>query len=219
MGQRILLGAGILYSLVALFGAYKVGFSLPTTPLEVWIFISGAAAVWLAVKENVWNWPIGLLNVGLWIFLFWEQKLFANAGLQLIYIVSGLIGWLWWVQKRDGEPELTISNAPRSLFFVLCLAILLLSYPTMLGLISIGGAATYWDGLTTLLSLAGQYFLMKKYRENWYFWIVADLIYIGLFISQSLYLSAQLYFILLVMCIFGVRDWSKPSDLPKELTA
>ncbi|MEP6755861.1 MAG: nicotinamide riboside transporter PnuC [Chthonomonadales bacterium] len=188
-------------------GAYHIGYVLPTTPLEVWIFLSGALAVWLAVVAHISNWPVGIINVILWIFLFNQQKLYANAWLQVIYIVSGFLGWYWWVQKKDGE-ALPIAKASAKLNWGLWIACFALSYPTYLLLLSIGGASAYWDGLTTLISLAGQFLLMKKYRENWWFWIVVDVIYVALFISQKLYLSAQLYAILLVMCIHGVRTWT-----------
>ncbi len=201
------IGICVLLSILLLMGAHGLLFQLPTTPLEVWIFLTGAAAVWLAVKEHVWNWPVGLVNVALWTVMFMQQRLYANVGLQAVYVISGLLGWWWWTQKSDGEAKLKIADASRPFqigLWALCLA---LSYPAQLFLISIGGAATYWDGLTTLLSLAGQYLLMKKLRQTWYFWIVADVVYVALFISQKLYLSAGLYSILLVMCIVGIRDW------------
>ncbi len=190
-------------------GAHGLLFQLPTTPLEVWIFLTGAATVWLAVKEHVWNWPVGLVNVALWTVMFMQQRLYANVGLQAVYVISGLLGWWWWTQKSNGEAKLKIADASRPFHIGLWALCFALSYLAQLLLIRMGGAATYWDGLTTLLSLAGQYMLMKKLRQTWYFWIVADVVYVALFISQKLYLSAGLYSILLVMCIVGIQDWRK----------
>ncbi len=196
------------YSVFLLLGAYHVGFSLNTTPLEVWIFLTGALAVWLAVVAHVSNWPVGIVNVVLWTFLFIQQKLYANAWLQIVYFATGLLGWYWWTEKKDREP-LAIRRASKRLTWGLWAACLGLSYPVSVYLIKIGGAASYWDGLTTLISLAGQYLLMKKYRENWWFWVIADIIYIILFITQKLYLSAQLYAILLAMCVYGIHAWKQ----------
>lgn len=204
--QKLTLAASLVGSAFLLLGGYGIGFSLPTTPLEVWIFITGALAVWLAVREHPLNWPIGIINVFLWLFLFVQNSLFANAALQIFYIVTGLLGWYWWSHRKNGV-TLVITNTPTSLLATLSLLTIALSYPVSQVLIRIGGAVTYWDGLTTLLSLVGQYLLMKKYRENWIFWIIADIVYISLFATQGLYLSAVLYSILLAMCFIGIRTW------------
>jgi nicotinamide mononucleotide transporter len=124
-----------------------------------------------------------------------------------VYVITGLVGWYWWIERR--ENTLKITQTPRWLLYGCWAGIAILSYPVSKGLIAIGGAATYWDGITTLLSLAGQYLLMKKYIGNWWFWITADVIYIGLFLTQHLFLSAQLYAIFLIMCIAGVLEWRK----------
>jgi len=205
--ERLFMVLALLYCLVLILGVCGIGFHLLTTPLEVAIFVTGAAAVWLAVKEHILNWPVGIVNVVLWIVLFLQQKLFANAVLQIVYIVTGFLGWYWWLHGTEGKTALPISRASLRLTLALAVAVLTLSYPTMMLLDRVGGNATFWDALTTLLSLAGQYFLMRKHLENWYFWIVADVIYIGLFLSQKLYLSAQLYVLFLIMCFFGVAQW------------
>lgn len=203
------IAACVLFATALLCGSYGIFYKLPTSPLEAWIFLTGAATVWLAVKESVWNWPIGLVNVALWTVMFSQQRLFANVGLQIVYVITGLLGWYWWARRGEGHESLEISSISGRVHLGIWGVCLILSYPVQLVLMNIGGAATYWDGLTTLLSLAGQALLMRKVRQTWYFWIVADCVYIGLFLSQSLYLGAGLYAILLAMCFVGIRDWRK----------
>jgi nicotinamide mononucleotide transporter len=72
---------------------------------------------------------------------------------------------------------------------------------------SVGGAAPFFDALTTTLSLAAQYLLTRKLIENWYIWITADIIYIGLYINRELYLTSALYALFLVLCLLGLRQW------------
>jgi len=61
--------------------------------------------------------------------------------------------------------------------------------------------------LTTILSLTAQYLLTRKLIENWYIWITADIIYIGLYGSRGLYLTAALYALFLGLCLLGLRSW------------
>ena len=77
------------------------------------------------------------------------------------------------------------------------------------------GAAPFWDSLTTALSLVAQGFLNRKIFENWYFWILDDIIYIPLYLSRAYYLTGFLYLIFLLLCIAGARAWRREmSTLP-----
>jgi nicotinamide mononucleotide transporter len=76
-------------------------------------------------------------------------------------------------------------------------------------LIVVNGAAPFLDAFTTVLSLGAQYLLCRKRFENWYFWIAADVIYVPLYISRDLPLTAVLYAVFLVMCLIGVRQWRR----------
>jgi nicotinamide mononucleotide transporter len=73
----------------------------------------------------------------------------------------------------------------------------------------VNGAAPFWDSMTTILSLAAQYLLCRKRLENWLFWIAADVVYVPLYTSRHLPLTAGLYAVFLLMCIIGVREWSQ----------
>jgi nicotinamide mononucleotide transporter len=70
------------------------------------------------------------------------------------------------------------------------------------------GAAPFWDSFTTILCLAAQYLLCRKRVENWFFWIAADVIYVPLYLSRELPLTALLYALFLALCLIGVRAWT-----------
>ena len=64
-------------------------------------FASGAVCVWLVTKSNIWNWRVGLANNLFFAVLFWKARLFADFGLQGIYLIPGIFGWWEWL--RGGE--------------------------------------------------------------------------------------------------------------------
>ncbi|MCW2642851.1 MAG: nicotinamide mononucleotide transporter PnuC, partial [Dactylosporangium sp.] len=68
-------------------------------------------------------------------------------------------------------------------------------------------AAPFWDALTTAISLAAQYLLNVKKVETWLFWMAADIIYIPLYASKGLTLTAVVYVLFLGMTILGLRSW------------
>lgn len=179
----------------------------PITITEAWGFVTGGACVWLVVRESIWNWPVGLANNVFFFVLFLRGRLFADMGLQVVYFGLGVYGWLNW---RSGGARLTalpISRTTRIEWLALAAAVPLATAGLREVLLAASGAAPFWDALTTVLSLAAQYLLSRKRLENWAFWIAADIVYVPLYLSRGLPLTALLYGVFLLMCLFGVRAW------------
>lgn len=179
------------------------------TWLEAASFVTGAICVWLTVKESIWNFPIGLLNVATFSVVFFQSRLFADAGLQVVYFVLGVIGWRLWLKGGEDRTQLRISRAPA--FELLLIAVFIAGATLALWqlLHHAGGSASFWDALTTSLSLASQWLLNRKRLESWAGWILVDAIYVPLYIFKELYLTAILYALFLVMAMMGWRAWQR----------
>ncbi len=191
-----------------------------TTVLEAVSFVTGALCVWLVVRENVWNFPIGLLNVATFSVVFYHSRLFADAGLQVVYFVLGIVGWTLWLRGGKNHTPLSLSRIGSAESAWLCLFVVGSTLCLWQTLHYLGGSASFWDALTTSLSLASQWMLNRKQLENWLGWIVVDAIYVPLYISKGLYLTAILYAIFLCMAFIGWkqwhRSWDAASDLPQR---
>ncbi|MGH9942745.1 MAG: nicotinamide riboside transporter PnuC, partial [Pyrinomonadaceae bacterium] len=107
---------------------------------------------------------------------------------------------------RD-RAALAVAHAPFRTLGVVSVLSTLGAVGLTLALRSMHGSAPLLDAVTTLLSLAAQYLLNRKFIENWYVWIAADLIYIYLYASKGLHLTAILYFIFLCLCVAGLISW------------
>lgn len=182
---------------------------IPTTVLEVIGFLTGALCVWLLVKQNIWNWPVGIINAVMFIVLFYQSRLYADMALQFIYVVLGFLGWYWWLRGGDNKTELKVQKTSLNHG----VALLIIGTATTFGmysyLLSINDSAPFLDALTTVMSLTAQYMLTRKLIENWAVWIAADIIYICLYASRGLYLTSVLYAVFLAMCIAGLIEWRK----------
>jgi nicotinamide mononucleotide transporter len=177
------------------------------TWLEAASFVTGAICVWLTVRQSIWNFPIGLINVATYCVVFYRAALFADAGLQIVYFVLGVLGWRLWLHGGKDRSPLHVSRAPRSeiavIFGVAAIGTILLWQL----LRHVGGSASFWDALTTSISLASQWLLNRKRLESWAGWIIVDAVYVPLYISKELYLTAVLYGVFLVMASMGLRAW------------
>jgi len=170
-------------------------------------FITGALTVWLTVVENIWNFPIGIVNDIFFFVLFLQASLFADMGLQVLYVLLGIQGWYLWLRGGQGKTALQVSKVTIKELLILVLISLIATYAMTLYLQSIQDSAPFWDALTTVISLVAQYMLNKKFVENWYAWIIVDIIYIPLYAYEHLYLTGVVYLVFLVMCFLGLRAW------------
>lgn len=170
-------------------------------------FVTGAWCVWLTVKEHIWNFPIGIANSAFYLVLFLQSRLFADSTLQIIYIVLGFWGWYWWLKGGKNKTELHVSKTPSWEWVALAVITVAATYGMDILLVSKKDAAPFLDALTTILSLVAQYMLTRKYLENWWVWIAADVIYVGLYSFRSLYLTATLYALFIALCVAGYRAW------------
>ena len=172
--------------------------------------LSGALCVWLLVRQNIWNWPIGITNNVFYIIIFYKSGLFADAGLQFVYIGISIYGWWNWLHGGAQHSALKVNTASAG------------AMSAYLAMAAASTGALYWllrrytpstvpfaDGLTVALFLTAQFMMSKKIVQNWWFWIAGDALVIGLYIYKHLYLTSVLYVFFLAMCIAGLLEWQK----------
>lgn len=179
----------------------------PLSYAECFGFISGLWCVWLTAQRSIYNFPVGILNCALLFFLFFEQRLFADAGLQIFFIILGINGWwLWFNGKQSNVP---ISRLAKSQIIVYGLVTFILVALLVMVLSLVKGSIPLFDALITALSLTAQRLLNLRKLESWMVWITVDLISIPVYCYKQLYLIALLYGIFLMLCIYGYKQWHK----------
>ena len=184
---------------------------------EVAGVLFGVVSVWLIVKENVWGWPTGLVNVGLFIVVFWQARLYADMGLQVVYVVLCSYGWWAWQHGKKGDGPLRVTRTPREALWLLAAAGG--AGAGLLGFVLRGhtdAALPFWDSATTAFSLVAQWMQTRKWLENWWLWIAVDVVYVGIYVAKGLFLTAGLYAVFLALAIQGARSWSKSLSPERE---
>src|SRR5262245_28269197 len=172
-------------------------------------FVTGAASVWLTVLARISNFPVGIANSAFFLVLFLAARLYADSGLQVVYIVLGFAGWWQWLHGGPQRSRLVVSRSGP----LLRAGCLVFAAGGTWGLTVLLRAAhdvaPFWDALTTAVSLAAQFLLNRKMIENWALWIAVDLIYIPLYVVKRLDLTAIVYALFLGMCLLGVAAWRR----------
>jgi nicotinamide mononucleotide transporter len=189
--------------------AFTLG-STPTTWAEVLGFSTGAINVWLVVRQHIANWPIGIANVILLGLIFLDGGLYADAGLQVVYIVLQAWGWWQWLYGGQDRTELVTRGTSRTEWLALTVAgIVATALLTWILSTWTDSTVPFWDALTTTISLAATYGQSRKLLESWWLWIAADLIYVPLYAYKHLYLTSGLYVLFLALCVAGLIAWRR----------
>lgn len=193
-------------------------FGAPTTWGEIAGFVSGALCVWLVVRVNVWNWPVGIANCVFFGLLFSGAGLYADAGLQVVYLALGVWGWaLWgWAPSRRTRP---ITRTPRrerlgaAVVGVVGTALLTWGLAVLTD-----STVPLLDALTTVLSLLATWGQARKRVEAWWLWLAADAIYVPLYQYKGLTLTAILYVGFFALCVAGLRAWRRELHATERTT-
>jgi len=175
-------------------------------------FVTGVVAVYLVAKEHIFNWPIGLINVSIYAYVFFQSRLYADMSLQFFFFALGVHGWYQWLRGGTQNSALTISRLTRNHWLGVIGAVVVgvaIYYPIIH---HFNGAAPFVDSTLTVISIIAQALLNRKKLENWILWIIVDIAYIPLYISRGLYSTAVLYGLLLTIAIAGLVGWKRTYD-------
>jgi nicotinamide mononucleotide transporter len=177
--------------------------------LEVIGVITGLLCVYLAAKNIIWNWPFAIVSVAIYIFIFFNSRLYADMGLQFYFLVTNVYGWYFWSKKPATEDKTPVILVKKKEIIFSILAIIVFTF--LLGSVLKYTPASYpfIDSFCTACSLVAQVFLARKVLENWLIWIFVDIIYVGIYIYKDLHLTAIMYAIYVGIALMGYIDWKR----------
>jgi nicotinamide mononucleotide transporter len=183
--------------------------------LEIMGVITGLLCVGLAALNNIWNWPIAIISVGIYIFIFFDSHLYADMGLQVYFMAMNIYGWYYWSQKPPSEDKAPVMRITQQEVIYSLIAVVVFTFFLGSVLKYTPASYPYVDSFCAACSLVAQVFLARKVLENWLIWIFVDIIYVGVYIFKSLDLTAIMYAVYVGLALWGYMDWKK--DYRKQL--
>lgn len=172
--------------------------------------IAGAVSVYLSTRQKILSWPTAIVNVSLYTFIFYKSGLYSDMGLQVVYLLLSIYGWYHWLHGGAHRTPLRVSRASPRVWLAsgavaITFWIVLGAYTSSLP----GVSLAYLDAALTTLSLVAQWMMTRKILENWLLWIVADIVYVPMYIYKGLYVTAGLYTVFLILAIMGFVQWRR----------
>ncbi|MCO6494682.1 MAG: nicotinamide mononucleotide transporter [Bacteroidetes bacterium] len=173
------------------------------------VFIIGAA------RQKVWAWSFGIVGAFLASILFYEEKLYSESYLQILYVILGFYGWWKWIRlkkqnEQQNEKKNTITELKWGIHVVLLLTGFILTFITGWYFKNFTQAHfPYIDAFTTSFAIIATFLEAKKILSCWYYWLVVNPISLGLFIVKGLHLYSVLGIIFTLMSVYGLVSWLK----------
>jgi nicotinamide mononucleotide transporter len=184
--------------------------------LELTGVITGLLCVYLAAKNNIWNWPFAIISTAIYIFIFAEAALYADMGQNVYLLLINIYGWCYWSRQPADAPKVLVVRITQKQIALL-LSIAALATPA-LGFLLVKlapllhyqpAAFPYLDSFCTVISLTAQVFMARKVLENWLIWIFVDIIYVGIYLSKGLQPTAFMFGVYAILALVGYIDWRK----------
>lgn len=191
--------------------------------LEFFGTMAGFVAVWLASRANIWSWPIGLINVTLFFFLFYQVQLYPDMFLQIFFFITNLMGWWRWANPKsyeeDRKKELKVSYMPVR-------QLIILSFIGLIGTFLSGSMASrlhewfpvvfnkpsafpYLDSFVTVMSIITTFLMIQKKIESWIIWIIVDVVATYMYFLKGIKFVGIEYLVFCFIAAYGLWNWTR----------
>ena len=180
--------------------------------LEITAVLFGFVSVWCSKQNNVLVFPTGLISTSIFVYLLFKWQLLGDMMINGYYFIMSIYGWYVWTRKVDTEnvtPISRVTKREQKFGIVIFVSTLVLVYEVYQFFEMWTNWVAYVDTLTTALFFVGMWLMAKRKIENWYFWIIADIISVPLYLYKGLTFTSIQYFGFTILAIFGFLAWKK----------
>lgn len=181
--------------------------ALPRTELTA--VILALAYLVLAIRQNIWCWFCAAISTAMYVYLFARANLYMESLLNVFYFGMAIYGWTVW---RSGETdgELPVSVWPLQVHVYAVSGIIFLAAATgFLLAIFTDAAYPYIDSATTFAAVWATFLVARKILENWWYWLVIDVVSVFIYWTRGLEATAVLFIVYVVFIPIGLVAWTR----------
>ena len=182
--------------------------AMPSTEIVAVFF--AVAYLLLAIRQNIWCWFCAGISTAIFVQVYATANLYMESVLNVFYFAMAIYGWISWRAGSSGEVGLAISVWSRRVHLVAVVAILMMSAMSGYLLATYTSAAfPYVDSATTFAAIWATFLVARKVLENWWYWLVIDVISVFIYWSRGLELTAVLFVVYVVLIPAGLLSWTR----------
>ena len=187
---------------------------MPDSPWSLVSGLLGICSVVLGAQGNILTFVFGFAQVGTYTYLCIQERFYAEIALNAYYFITMIYGvYVWKKRLQNDSLEIQTRRMSISRLGVLMLSVVILSF-------AIGWCLQrftddpqpYLDAWTTVPALVAQVLMVLAFREQWYIWMLVDLLAFVMWLRAGDYCMAAQYLFWCANCIYGYLQWSKCSE-------
>ena len=174
----------------------------------------GLLYLWLEYKANIWLWVVGAIMPMVHGVLYLEKGVYADAAMQLYYILAGIYGLVVWRRRARVLNSSKIGHTPKGWVLPLVGVYATLHVAIYFVLVAFTDSQVpIFDSMSTALCIVAMWMLSRKLVEQWLVWLVVDMISVGLYIYKGIPITAGLYTLYCILAIAGYMRWRKMAKM------
>ena len=180
------------------------------SPAETLAVILAIAYLLLVIRQNIWCWICAGISSAIYVWLFIEARLYMESVLYAFYVGMAVYGWIIWNGSGKDDAELPVRVWPLKLHVVAMLTIVALASATGWYFSNFTNAAyPYVDSMTTFAAIWTTFLVARKVLENWWYWLLIDVVSVAIYWSRGLELTALLFVLYVILIPVGLLQWRK----------
>ena len=176
--------------------------------------VAGVICVVLTAKGKISSYLFNFIQMITYMIICWDAKLFLEFGEQIFYFVVCIFGVFLWkknMKKNDDGTEQVIAKKFKPWHWVATVVVTVVSTFLLgtFGEVILGSTLPYIDAFTVALAVIAQLLMVWRFREQWFWWLIIDLLCIKMWFVAGNWSMVAMYIAWTINCIYGWRNWTK----------
>lgn len=192
----------------------------PDSPLNIIAGLAGVVSVVMCAKGRTMFYFIGFIQTITYLFLAWQNRFYGEVIENLFYFVTMIWGIFVWkdnsVQNSNGTEDVLAKKFTALQWILSIIGTVVSTIAMGYWLANIGSAQAYTDAATNVMAIFAQILMVRRYREQWIWWLVIDLFCIKMWFVAGNWSMVAMYIAWTANAVYGWYNWSKLNRTQKE---
>ena len=185
---------------------------MPSSPLSLLSGMLGVCSVVLGAQGNILTFVFGFAQVGTYTYLCCLERFYAEIAMNVYYFITMIYGVYCWRKRLNKYDKMNVQTRtmPPYIFAILSVLVLVLSVAVGWGLSRYtDDSQPYLDAFTTVPAIVAQILMVLVFREQWYLWLLVDILAVIMWLRAGNYCMAAQYAFWCINCVYGYIQWTK----------
>lgn len=185
---------------------------MPDTPWSLISGLLGICSVVLSAQGNILTFVFGFGQVGTYTYLCVQERFYAEIALNIFYFVTMIYGVYVWKKRLQTDSSLQIQTRQLRGKSLPLLLLSVTAFSVLVGWFLqayTDDPQPYLDAFTTVPAIVAQILMVLAYREQWYIWMMVDVLALVMWLRAGNYCMAAQYAFWCANCVYGYVQWTR----------